>query len=281
MNRQQLVIIVAAIAFVVVLFSLPKVLLNKEEKELENSAEFDKKEQKPSTKSTSKHSDVSFSETEIKKSSSLKLALSTEADLNKKIALLDSISVLYNAKTLYDSSAYFSERALSTYSTIESWSAIGDACYKAYYFAADDEKAAEWGSKTQEYYKKALEKKPDLLDMKARMAMTYTRSANPMQAALTLREVLEKDPNNEQALLNMGLLSIQSGQHDKAITRFSKLLSLNPENWLATFYLGISYAEKGKKVEAKECFEKVIKNEKQAQIVEAANEYLKQLSVNP
>ena len=66
MNRQQLVIIVAAIAFVVILFSLPKVLLNKEVKELENSAEFDKKEQKPSTKSTSTHSDVSFSEAEIK-----------------------------------------------------------------------------------------------------------------------------------------------------------------------------------------------------------------------
>ena len=281
MNRQQLVIIVTAVAFVVILFALPKVLLNKEEKELENSAEFDKKEQKPSTKSTSKHSDVSFSEAEIQKSKSLKLALDNEVDLNKKIALLDSISVLYNAKTLYDSSAYFSERALSTYSTVETWSAIGDACYKAYYFAADDAKAAEWGSKTQEYYKKALEKKPDLLDLKARMAMTYTRSANPMQAALTLREVLEKDPNNEQALLNMGLLSIQSGQHDKAITRFSKLLSLNLENWLATFYLGISLAEKGKKQEAKECFEKVVKNEKQAQIAEAANEYLKQLSVNP
>ena len=46
------------------------------------------------------------------------------------------------------------------------------------------------------------------------------------------------------------------------------------------FYLGISYAETGKTVMAKECFEKVKKNETQPQIKDAAEQYLKQLSVN-
>lgn len=281
MNRQQLVLIVAATTFAIVLFSLPKVLLNKDEKELENSAQLEKAEEKNSTTSETQHKTVAFNELEKTKANGFLHSLQKESNLQKKLVLLDSISVLYNGKALYDSSAYYSEGALAQFETIESWTAIGDACYKAYYFSADDSKANFWGSKTQEYYKKALDKKPELLDIKARMAMTYTRSKNPMQAALTLREVLEKDPNNEQALLNMGLLSVQSGQHEKAVTRFSKLLSINPENWLAEFYLGIAYNELGKKKEAKECFEKVVRNEKQEQILEAANEYLKQLSVNP
>lgn len=281
MKKQQLVLIVAATTFAIVLFSLPKVLLNKDEKELENSAQLEKAEETHSEASHTEHGAVAFSEIETNKLTAFQQALSKESKLAKKLVLLDSISNIYNGKALYDSSAYLVERSLAQDETIESWIAIGDASYKAYYFAVDDSKASFWGTKTQEYYKKALDKKPDLLDVKARMAMTYTRSKNPMQAALTLREVLDKDPNNEQALLNMGLLSVQSGQHEKAVTRFSKLLSINPENWLATFYLGIAYTELGKKSEAKECFEKVKKNEKQEQILEAANEYLKQLSVNP
>ena len=76
MKRQQLVLIVAATTFVIVLFSLPKVLLNKEEKELENSAQLDKSESKPKTSSTTQHSSVSFSESDIDKIKGWKLALS-------------------------------------------------------------------------------------------------------------------------------------------------------------------------------------------------------------
>lgn len=281
MKRQQLVLIVAATTFAIVLYSLPKVLLNKEEKELENSAQLDKSEPENMATSATSHSSVTFSETEKRKITSWKQALSNAAGFKEKLPFIDSLSALYNEKSLYDSSAVVAEQFLRNFSSIESWTIMGDACYKAYYFSADDKKASDWGSRTQNYYKKALEKNPDLLDLKAKMAMTFTRSPNPMQAALTLREVLDKDPNNEQALLNMGLLSIQSGQFEKAVTRFNKLISINPENWLATFYLGIAYSELGKKVEAKECFEKVKRNEKQSQILEAAEEYLKQLSVNP
>jgi tetratricopeptide (TPR) repeat protein len=278
MKKQQLVIAVVAIVFVGILYSLPKVLLNKEEKELENTVQLDKKE-----KSSSHHPttvEVAFSESEKRKSQKWKLDLSS-TNLSIKLAILDSLSSLYNSKSLYDSSAIVYESTLSSFSDVDSWVKIGDAAYKAYYFAANDEKAADWATKTQQYYTKALEKKPDLLDVKARLAMTYTRGQNPMKAVMTLREVLDKDPKNEQALLNIGLLSVQSGQYEKAVERFKKLQTINPQNWLGTFYLGIAYAELGKKNEAKECFEKVKRNEKQPQILEAVDEYLKQLSVNP
>ena len=277
MNRQQLIIVFASVALVLTLFSLPKILLNKEEKELENSATLEKDQPKTQKK---EHGVVSFSSSEKFKSEKLKDKL-LSAEYSGSIILLDSLANIFNNKGLYDSTAFYYERTLAKYNNVAGFVAIGDATYKAYYFATDDERAADWALKTQQYYQKVLEKNPSMLDVKARMAMTYTKGKNPMKAVLTLREVLEKDPENEQALLNIGLLSVQSGQFEKAIERFKKLLSVNKSNWLGTFYLGIAYNETGKKVLAKECFAKVIANEKEVQIKEAAEQYLKQLSINP
>ncbi|MBC7389652.1 MAG: tetratricopeptide repeat protein [Opitutaceae bacterium] len=277
MNKQQLIIVFVSVAIVLTIFSLPKVLLNKEEKELENSATLENEQPKTPKK---EHGSVSFSSSDKFKSERLKNKLLT-AEYSNSIILLDSLSIIYNNKGLYDSTAFYYERTLAKYDNAAGFVAIGDATYKAYYFATDDERSAEWALKTQQYYQKVLAKDPSMLDVKARMAMTYTKGKNPMKAVLTLREVLEKDPENEQALLNIGLLSVQSGQFEKAIERFKKLLSVNKSNWLGTFYLGIAYNETGKKELAKECFAKVIANEKEVQVKEAAEQYLKQLSINP
>lgn len=278
MSRQQLIVLVVAIAAVLLLFSLPKVLLNKEEKELENSTELEKMEQPITEHAESGHAKLEAKDQATAQKIKSQLAVATKP--SDKIQLLDSLSNIYNAVSLYDSSAILHEKFLKDEVGTESLIALGDACYKAYYFAADDAQAAGWGKKTQQYYQKALDQHPELLDVKARLAMTYTRGTNPMQAIATLREVLDKDPENEQALLNIGLLSIQSGQYGKAVERFTKLIAVNPQNWLGFFYLGIAYAESGKKADAKVCFEKVKKNEKQPQLVQAAEEYLKQLSTN-
>jgi len=278
MSKQQLIILVAAISCGLLLYMLPKVLLNKEEKELENTTELEKREM-PVSKETP-HATVRLDEKETQHVAGLKATLSQKRTLKEKKPLLDTLSALFSSKGLYDSAARYYENDLAQYQTVESWTLIGDACYQAYYFAADEAVAQSWAKKTQFYYQKALEQEPSLLDVKARMAMTYTRGSNPMQAIATLREVLDKDPENEQALLNIGLLSIQSGQYAKAVERFMKLTSINPQNWLGVFYLGIAYAESGKKAEAKECFEKVKRYEKQPQLVQAAEEYLNQLSTH-
>lgn len=279
MSRQQLIVLVFAIAFVLLLFSLPKMLLNKEEKELVNSTELEKVEQPTSDHDEASHK-VVLEAKQKEKVKELKSKLGENGKLDEKLVLLDSLSGIYNAVSWYDSSAIYHEKYLMNETGSGAWIALGDASYKAYYFAADDALASSWGKKTQQYYQKALDLNPELLDVKARLAMTYTRSSNPMQAISTLREVLDKDPENEQALLNIGLLSIQSGQYGKAVERFTKLITVNPQNWLGFFYLGIANAESGKKAEAKACFEKVKKNEKQPQLVQAAEEYLKQLSTN-
>lgn len=279
MSKQQLIVVVIAIACALLLFTLPKVLLNKEEKELVNSTEIEKMEA-PQKEAVHTGPVARLDEMQANAVLKFRTALKQSKTIREKLPLLDSISRLFNAKSLYDSTAYYYEKNLAEYKNADGWIAIGDACYQAYYFAVDEAVAQSWAKKTQLNYQKALDQDPGLLDVKARLAMTYTRSSNPMQAIATLREVLDKDPENEQALLNIGLLSIQSGQHAKAVERFTKLININPKNWLGVFYLGIAYAESGKKTEAKECFEKVKKYEKQPQLVQAAEEYLKQLSTH-
>ncbi|WP_369075571.1 tetratricopeptide repeat protein, partial [Penaeicola halotolerans] len=93
----------------------------------------------------------------------------------------------------------------------------GNAYYEAFGFAMNETKLNELGVKTRFYLNKVFDAKPDRLDLKTKVAMTYMVSSNPMQGVGMHREVLAADTKNEQALFNMGLLAIQSTQYDRAV----------------------------------------------------------------
>lgn len=122
-----------------------------------------------------------------------------------------------------------------------------------------------------------LTKYDDDLDIKAKLAMTYMVTSNPMQGVGILREIIAQDSNHVDALYNLGMLSIQSGQYDKAVKRFEKVLEVSPDHPTASVYLGIGYYESKRFEEAKRVFIKLSKSEDK-EILSIVDDYLQKLN---
>lgn len=194
------------------------------------------------------------------------------ADAKQKPVVGAELIEAYRKVSRYDSAAYIAETLVQLAPTEANLLKTGDLYYEAYGFAVDNQKLANLGKKTREFYQKALDGNPNLLAAKANMAMTYVTTETPMQGIMLLRDVLKEDPTNELALFNMGLLSMRSGQYNRAVERFQAILSSHPDNTKAQFYLAISLSEMGRKDEARKLLAKVKEREKDPTIQAAIKE---------
>ncbi|HWA35256.1 MAG TPA: tetratricopeptide repeat protein, partial [Cyclobacteriaceae bacterium] len=127
-----------------------------------------------------------------------------------------------------------------------------------------------------EVYGEILDKQPDNLEVKTKMAMTWLSSA-PMKGVGMLREVLAKDPRNELALFNMGMLSIQSTQYSKAVEWLEKLVSVNDKHLQGNLLLGVAYLNTGDKAKARQQFDKVKKMDTDPSVQATVDSYLEEL----
>jgi Flp pilus assembly protein TadD len=152
-----------------------------------------------------------------------------------------------------------------------------DSYYQAYTLAINKETQHNLGAKAQDLYGRVLQREPENLEAKTKLAMTYVSSANPMQGIMMLREVLAKDPKNELALFNMGMLSIQSGQYDRAVERLQELVAIDPEHVQAQLLLGVALMNSGDKDQARLQFEKVKQLDKDPAVQATVDSYLNDL----
>jgi tetratricopeptide (TPR) repeat protein len=107
-----------------------------------------------------------------------------------------------------------------------------------------------------EAFGNALKLKPEDLEAKTGLGVAYVNGgASPMQGITLLREVVAKDPKNLSANLNLGLFSMKSGQYDKAVDRFKTVISVKP-SIESYFYLAETYKQLGRKTEAIAAYEK-------------------------
>ncbi|HET7180172.1 MAG TPA: tetratricopeptide repeat protein [Chryseosolibacter sp.] len=203
------------------------------------------------------------------------LGRSTEKEKNAIFA--DSLATLYRTANQFDSAGWFAERASEFFNTPDSWIKAADNYYQAFTLAINKETQQRFASKAQELYGKVLEREPENLEVKTKLAMTYISSASPMQGIMMLREVLEKDPQNELALFNMGMLSIQSGQYDRAVERLEKLVEINPGHVQGQLLLGVAFMNSGEKDKARAQFEKVKKLDKDPAVQATVDSYLEDL----
>ncbi|GAB3029531.1 tetratricopeptide repeat protein [Spirosoma pulveris] len=291
MNKSVLFVIVLASALTAGLYSLPKVVVRNDNKQLSASSEGGHATQTPtvaqsgtdSLNVTGKGADASaIHEKPISPEQQKRLrTLETEfasAGPTQKEPIGEKLIALFRDLTRYDSAAHYAGLVAMAQPNERNLLRAGDEHFEAYTFAVDDKKTALLGQKTREFYQQALAKNPNLLSAKANMAMTYVNTDTPMQGIMLLREVLKQDPANELALFNLGLLSMRSNQYERAIERFRQILVNNPTSRKAQFYLGISLAEAGQKAEAKQVLAQVKKQEKDPQILAAVREYEERLS---
>ncbi|AKD02478.1 tetratricopeptide repeat protein [Pontibacter korlensis] len=287
MKRSQILIVIAAIALVAVLFFLPKVVVNNEDKDVaatETTAGVPEGHSEDDGHNHGAESGAATPEAHRTATPEQLMALTTtRAKYNKatdeqtrnRVAV--ELGEAYANAAKYDSAGYYYEIAAKARGGEKSYKRAGDAYYEAFTFAATQERANEMGAKARSMYEQVLKNNPSDHDAKTNVAMTYIATSNPMQGITMLREVIASDPNNEKALFNLGILSIQSNQYDRAVERFQKLVSVNPQHVEGTFYLAVSLAETGQTEEAKAMFNKVKGMSNDPALNTSVDEYLAKL----
>ncbi|WP_114781992.1 tetratricopeptide repeat protein [Botryobacter ruber] len=269
MSRSQILIVLAAIVLVAVIFFLPKVVVNEEDKagfaEGETAATVpaghseddghDHSAHEAETSAESAH--MAASPEQLMELATVRAKYNKAADPKAKSRLAGELAAAYTAVSKFDSAGYYYEIAANARPGEKSYKQAGDSYFEAFTYATSQQRASELGVKARSMYEQVLKNNPSDLDSKTNIAMTYIASENPMQGIMLLREVITADPNNQKALFNLGLLSMQSNQYDKAEERFRKLVAVNPGHVEGNYYLAVSLAQTGKKEEAIAQFNKV------------------------
>jgi outer membrane protein len=268
MLKTRIILIVVSALLVIVLFLLPRVVVDNDSSITETPA--DSIAGKMET-----HAQVP--DEVLGTIKNLRSKFSSDSKNEKNAIFADSLADLYAIAGKFDSSAWYAEEASKFFNSTESWIKAGDQYYQAYSFALDGSRQSQFAVRAQSFYNKVLAKNPDNLEVKTKLAMTYLTEASPMKAITTLREVLEKDPKNELALYNMGMLSIQSGQYDKAVERLKLLVEINPRHTQGNLLLGIAYMNAGDRTKARGQFEKVKLLDNDPSVQATVDSYLKDL----
>ncbi|ELR69824.1 TPR repeat protein [Fulvivirga imtechensis AK7] len=280
MLKTRIILLISAVVLVVLIFSLPKVVIDNDPDEMaSNTTEAEATDKSPDAAAPAEDNvhDQQLSVEAQKEIQNLKEKFAASKNIEKSVIFADSLAELYLSVNKYDSAAKFLDIIAENSPGEDSWLRAGNAYYEGFTYSMEPAKRTEMATKAREYFEKVLKDSPDRLDVKNKLAMTHLSSSSPMKGIMMLREILEQDPGNEKALFNLGALSMQSNQYDKAIERFSKLVELYPNNTQAHFFLAVSYMETGKKAAAKEHFEIVKQLDDDPQLQATVDSYLEEI----
>jgi tetratricopeptide (TPR) repeat protein len=278
MKRHRIILIISSLVLIVVLYFLPRVVIDNDQGQaIENSSsDPNENEADEADREIQNLHSTEISDQDNTKIDKFKTEIDSEG--SDRLALADSLSRIYSSYNQFDSAAKYYEIIAEIRPDPVEFEKTGNAYYDALGFAMDKELANAYSDKARYYFEKLLKEDPSRLDIKNKLAMTYISSTNPMQGITLLREILETDPENENGLFNMGILAIQSGQYERASERFKNLVSLYPQNLQAQFYLGLCYFELGEKDNARRQFELVKSMESDPAVLATIDGYLKELN---
>lgn len=261
MTRSHLILLLGSAALVVILFQLPRSVVENEQLQEVVDAES--------------HSMEIPQEVE-NQINELRRLIQDEENIDKKANFAHSLARSFLDYGVVDSAASIAE-------DIERWKIVptelaADIYFTAYERSPDPIRAKKYAEKAREILQELLDKDPTNLFLKNRLAMTLVVSENPMAGIAMLREILVQDENNRQAILNLGLLAIQSGQFERAKERFENLISLNAADHEAKLYLAVSMMEIDQQTQASLLLEEILATEDSIPAIKMmANDYLREL----
>lgn len=267
--KAKIVVLLVAVALAVLMFQLPRVVVNNDRQLDEGSAEN-------TELSNSSHS--TFTDPVIIEQIDSVKRLWVINDYSENNAIFANyLANQYLKLNRYDSAILYFEWLSEHFPDDKVKLNTAEAYYQAFGFAMEPTVRKEYAEKARELYQELLKGKPENLALKNRLAMTYMASNNPMQGITMLREIVDQDPENAEALLNLGVLAIQTGQYDKAEDHLSQLVKYHPEHYQGHLLLGAAKLEHGHKEDARQHFELVKEKGKDPALVEAAENYLRDI----
>jgi cytochrome c-type biogenesis protein CcmH/NrfG len=256
MQKTQLWLVVGGLALILVLFQLPRVVVENEKVGMEPAPSHD----------LNIPADIRLAISDLRRS------WSSEADIQKKLNFADSLASLYLDFQMLDSAVWYVDQIKSMGSEGRELR-IADLYFWAFQRTSDAAQAKEFGAKAEAELRKLTEQNPTNSSLKNRLAMTLVATENPMQGIQMLREILAEKPGDPETLKNLGILSLQSGQFDKAEERFRELLAADSSDLEVLFYLGMSLIEQ-EKPEGRQIMETLATSDVNTAIKSLATEYL-------
>ncbi|MEO1254099.1 MAG: tetratricopeptide repeat protein [Bacteroidota bacterium] len=261
MKRSQLILILGAAVLAVVLFQLPRSVVENE--------------QVQEVTETERHSMEIPQEVENQINELRRLA-QQEENIDKKANFAHALANRYLDYAMLDSAEVYADLMMQW--ELGSQELAADIYFKAYERSQDQNRAKEYALKARSVLQQLLDKDPRNFAVKNRLAMTFVVSENPMAGVAMLREILTEDETNRQAILNLGLLAIQSGQFERAKERFETLVSLDKSDHEAKLYLAVSMMEINKQAQARLLLEEILATQDSIPAIKMmASDYLKSL----
>jgi tetratricopeptide (TPR) repeat protein len=147
-------------------------------------------------------------------------------------------------------------------------------------FKANQDTAAQpaFLNNAVEAFENARKLQPNNLEAKTGLGVAYVNGGapSPMQGISLLLEVVKQEPNNRQANLALGMFSMKSGQYAKAVERFKTVIAQKAEVE-PYFYLAESYKQLGMKKEAIAAYEKCKEMIPDAAFGQRIDDFIKEL----
>jgi len=203
---------------------------------------------------------------------------------SKKIRFLDSIVVNLQARKRFAYAAQYAEELIDLDSSLSNILLAGELYQRALslpYVQQDTMLLRSFAKQSISYLEEVTAAEPQNERGLLALGLAYVQSGNPqlsMKGIMTLREILAVNPDNVEASFQLGVFSIQTGQFDKAVERFEKVLVLSPDNYSAQLYLAQAQAQLGNTQQAKQLLQSVIDNSSDAELKQAATNFLNQLN---
>jgi predicted Zn-dependent protease len=270
MKKTTLIIIAVAVILVALLYSLPKIVVD-------NDSEKSPQASKESISDSSAMHEVSAEQSEILgELRESYFALETDDPQRQNIA--EQLCKAYQSAMHFDSAVYLAEDLAKSPSSNQSLRLVIVTAYEAFSISTKKEDQEKYSLKVREYFEKLPKDVPEYLDLKAKTAMTWIGTDQPMNGIMMLREVLAQEPNHREATFSLGMLSMQSGQFKKAVERFEALTLRDTTDVQAWFYLGVSEQELGNSTNARKAFNKVKFLENDPSVIATVDNYLKELN---
>jgi tetratricopeptide (TPR) repeat protein len=261
MNKKQIVVIVAVVAVMGYLYSLPVKGLVKPKETQANSGVA-------GSNNASSHPSANVTLATVTTAAKAAIGANLTANINEletqlgratggsKLALQKQLAAAWDDVNQPASAAFYYQLLARNENKLDDWLNAGNRFNEAYKLTQDTTAQPVFTLNAVEAFQNALKLKPASLEAKTGLGTAYVNGgATPMQGIALLLEVVKQDPTNRSANLNLGMFSIKSGQYEKAIERLKTVIDQKPD-FEPYFYLAESYKQLGRKKEAIAAYQK-------------------------
>lgn len=258
MKRKQIVVIVAIMAVMGYLYSLPVKGLIKASSthDTDKSAPAEQPAANVTAATVSEPAKTAIGPGLSAKIDDLEGQLKNAGNDADKLNLEKELASQWDDVNQPAPAAFYYQAIARKENTLANWLNAGNRFNDAFKLTQDTAVTPAFTTGAVEAFQNALKLKPTSLEGKTGLGVAYVNGGGtPMQGIALLLDVVKQDPDNESANLNLGLFSMKSGQYDKAIVRFKTLIA-HKGGFEPYFYLAESYKQLGQKKEAIAAYKK-------------------------